>query len=55
KINKGTTAHHVVKFTERTIDILDKQGKRGVYTIMDNCMAYHSEFVIENIKKHDYK
>lgn len=31
KISKGTTVYHVVKFMEQTMDILDQQGKRGVY------------------------
>lgn len=55
KLNKGTTAYHVVKFIEQTMDILDKQGKNGVYIVMDNCRIHHSDFVTECIKKRGYR
>jgi transposase len=55
KVKKGTTAYHVVKFIEVTMDILDKQNKKGVFIMMDNCRIHHSDFVIEAINKRGYK
>ena len=55
KVKKGTTAYHVVKFIEVIMDILDKQNKKGVFIVMDNCRIHHSDFVIEAINKRDYK
>jgi transposase len=51
KISKGTTAYHV----EQTMDILDQQGKRGIYIVMDNCRIHHSGFVKDCIKNRGYK
>ncbi|KAG2211932.1 hypothetical protein INT47_004619 [Mucor saturninus] len=52
---KGTTAYHVVKFIEATMNILDRQDKKGVFIVMDNCRIHHSDFVIEAINKRGYK
>ena len=37
------------------MDILDKQNKKGVFIVMDNCRIHHSSFVIDAIKKRGYK
>ena len=55
KISKDTTAYHVVKFIEQTMNILDQQGKREVYIVMNNCRIHHSEFVKDFIKNRGYK
>ncbi len=55
KVKKGTTAYHVVKFIEATMDILDKQNKKGAFIMMDNCRIHHSDFVIKAINERSYK
>ena len=54
-MKKGTTVYHVVKFIEATMNILDRQSKKGVFIVMDNCRIHHSDFVIEAINKSGYK
>lgn len=55
KPTNGTAVYHVVKFIEATMDSLDKQNKKGVLTVMDNCRIHHFDFVIESINKRGYK
>lgn len=37
------------------MNILDQQGKREVYIVMNNCRIHHSEFVKDFIKNRGYK
>ncbi|KAG0743808.1 hypothetical protein G6F35_010349 [Rhizopus arrhizus] len=46
KISKDTTAYHVVKFIEQTMNILDQQGKREVYIVMNNSAIHATIFTL---------
>ncbi|KAG2212586.1 hypothetical protein INT47_000562 [Mucor saturninus] len=54
-LKKGTTAYHIVKFLEATMDTLDKHDKKGFFIVMDNCRVHHSAFVVDAINKRGYK
>ncbi|KAG1336465.1 hypothetical protein G6F62_006249 [Rhizopus arrhizus] len=46
KISKDTTAYHVVKFIEQIMNILDQQGKREVYIVMNNSAIHATIFTL---------
>ncbi|CEP06802.1 hypothetical protein [Parasitella parasitica] len=56
KLAKGsTTAYHIVRFMESCMDVLDKNDKKGMFIVLDNCRIHHSAFVVDAINKRGYK
>ncbi|KAG2211633.1 hypothetical protein INT47_008730 [Mucor saturninus] len=54
-LKKGTTAYHIFKFLESTMDTLDRHDKKRFFIVMDNCRIHHSAFVVNAINKRGYK
>ncbi|KAG0176039.1 hypothetical protein DFQ28_005000, partial [Apophysomyces sp. BC1034] len=55
KLEKGTTAYHIVQFMESVMDILDKHDMKDMFIVMDNCRIHHSRFVVDAISRLGYK
>lgn len=54
-LKKGTTAYHIVKFMESSMDVMDQNDMKGHFIVIDNCNIHHSKFVVDAINARGYK